>query len=124
MLVRHPNALDEDGPDPDDAVHYGSRREVAEVDDDGTFEVPDGQAESFLESWPAAEGYDPEELLVGGGDDEGDETAESAASDGASDDETCGYYDPEEMDSPCSRPAGWGRDADDGPCQDHVDNED
>jgi len=40
--------------------------------------------------------------------------------DGPPDDE-CGYYDPDTMDSPCSRPAGWGRDAADGRCQDHID---
>lgn len=31
----------------------------------------------------------------------------------------CGYHDPETMASPCARAAGWGRDADDGPCRDH-----
>lgn len=31
----------------------------------------------------------------------------------------CGYYDPETMDSPCARSAGWGRAANDGPCSTH-----
>ena len=33
----------------------------------------------------------------------------------------CGFFDPDEMDDPCARAAGWGRDADDGPCQQHID---
>lgn len=31
----------------------------------------------------------------------------------------CGYHDPETMDAPCARPAGWGREADGGLCRDH-----
>lgn len=52
--------------------------------------------------------------------------AGDGAEDGSADDDdeqgaaTCGYFDPETMDSPCGRVAGWGRDADDGPCKDHV----
>lgn len=33
----------------------------------------------------------------------------------------CGFVDPETDGDPCGRDAGWGRDADDGPCKDHVD---
>ncbi|WP_226043485.1 hypothetical protein [Natrinema sp. DC36] len=36
-------------------------------------------------------------------------------------DEKCGYFDSDEMDNPCSRGAGWGRDVDDGPCKTHAD---
>lgn len=117
MRVRHPYALTDDGPDPDDTVHYGGRRDVAEVDEDGIFEVPDGRAEQFVASWPTAEGYDLSDLRVDS-EDAADSEDESDA------DGICGYYDPETMDSPCSRDAGWGRDADDGPCKDHVDGGD
>lgn len=64
-----------------------------------------------------------------------DESDESSATPDVSDDEAvraervkehaddglCGYYDPESMDSPCGRAAGWGRDHDDGLCSQHVD---
>lgn len=63
MRLRHPYTLDEDAPDPDGRVHYGRRRSAA-VDDDGTFELPDRLARSFVESWPTAEDYDFEDLVV------------------------------------------------------------
>lgn len=31
----------------------------------------------------------------------------------------CGYYNPQSMDSPCSRASGWGRDTNTGPCKTH-----
>lgn len=39
------------------------------------------------------------------------------------DEDVCGYFDPETMESPCSRAAGWGRDADDGRCKTHAEME-
>lgn len=107
MRLRHPYSLSEDSPPVDNYVHYGGRREVAEVDSDGTFVVPDS-ADQFVEAFAERHGYEPKDLIV-------DEDAGSTP-----DDDECGYYDEESMDAPCSRNAGWGRDADSGPCKDHV----
>jgi len=63
MRVRHPYALEDRPPAPDARVHYGGRRETAEVDADGVFEVPDS-ARSRLESWADGYGYDLDELVV------------------------------------------------------------
>jgi len=63
MRVRHPYALDDDAPAPDDAVHWGGRRDVATVDDDGTFEVPD-DATHTLDRWADGYGYDLDDLVV------------------------------------------------------------
>jgi hypothetical protein len=63
MRVRHPYALEDGPPAPDARVHYGGRRETAEVDEDGVFEVPDS-ARGRLESWAEGYGYDLAELVV------------------------------------------------------------
>lgn len=65
MRVKHPYALDDDAPNPDGTVHWGARRRVAEVDADGTFEVPDGEEHS-LDEWAAGYGYALDDLLVNG----------------------------------------------------------
>lgn len=63
MRIRHPYSLDEDMPNPDATVHWGGRREWSEVDDDGTFEVPDDRR-GWLDEWAAQHGYDAADLLV------------------------------------------------------------
>ena len=57
------------------------------------------------------------------------EGSESASDEGDSservekyvDDGLCGFYNPETMEKPCGRSAGWGMDADSGPCKQHAD---
>jgi hypothetical protein len=63
MRVRHPYALDDGPPAPDARVHYGGRRETAEVDADGIFDVPD-DSRARLELWAEGYGYDLAELIV------------------------------------------------------------
>lgn len=82
MRVRHPYSLDEDAPNPDGTVHWGGRRDWSEVDDDGTFYVPDDRVRSFLDAWPTANGYDADDLLIR-------EAAESGASADASGEDLC-----------------------------------
>lgn len=142
MRVRHPYTLQEDSPPLDDYVHYGGRRELAAVDDDGTFEIPDDRR-GFVDQLAERHDVDAEALLVGENAENGapadasEETFNSSATlkIDVKDDEQpgrdpeyvadglCGYYDPEEMDGPCSRPAGWGTDNDGGTCRDHPDED-
>jgi len=63
MRVRHPYALVDGPPAPDARVHYGGRRETADIDEAGVFEVPDN-ARNRLESWAEGYGYELDELLV------------------------------------------------------------
>lgn len=67
MRVKHPYALDDDAPSPDGRVHWGGRREISDVDADGTFYVPDDVVDAFIERWPEANGYDVSDLLVENG---------------------------------------------------------
>lgn len=86
MRVRHPYSLDDDGPTPDGAVHWGGRRRLSPVDADGTFHVPD-DADHSLDEWADGYGYELSELLVrenGAGADSGeasDDTADGSDSD-------------------------------------------
>lgn len=108
MRVRHPYSLDDGAPEPDATVHWGGRRDWSDVDEDGTFYVPDGEAESFVESWPTANGYGAADLLVSGGDESGPSggASDDAADGPDSDDEggTCAATTAD--DEPCSNPAG------------------
>lgn len=68
-----------------------------------------------------------EDADEGDGDVDGEDVDDNAVAEGpyrdrdAVDDGNCGFVDPETDSDPCGRGAGWGRDADGGPCKDHVD---
>lgn len=96
-------------------------------EDGDAYDVADATAERLCERRDF-EQVDPSEGLEPHTDESDD--AEADSSDGPTElpprdgehveDGLCGYYDGGEMDSPCSRTAGWGRDADDGLCSQHA----
>lgn len=96
LRVRHPYALEDDSPPVDGTVHYGGRRELADVQEDGTFTIPESKR-GWLDGWADQYGYDAEELLVHEdweqpeNDEEDVETCSAVKSDG----EVCG------RDLPC-----------------------
>lgn len=92
MRVQHPYALDDDAPEPDGTVHWGGRRRWSDVDDDGTFHVPDDQPHD-LERWAEGYGYNLETLIV---EEPTDEEAESGPSAEASDETTSGSDEDDE----------------------------
>lgn len=129
MRVRHPYSLDDDAPSPDATVHWGGRRRWAEVDDDGTFEVPD-DANHDLDTWADGYGYDLADLVVREGpvsgrsgdsdadatdgsedDDDVDEASASSAHEGDSPQDAGTCAATTASGDPCSNPAG-----DDGYC--------
>lgn len=112
MRIAHPRTLSEDaGPPP---ANVDVRGETISVDDDGVFETDD---RAWLESFASRYDAGPEDLIVDGAASSDDAEEDEAADDG----EICGYEkDDGEI---CERTAGWGRDADAGPCKDHVDTE-
>lgn len=89
------------------------------VDPSGSLE-PDSDASGHPEGSPADNGEPlPDEADVRA--DSSDDATELPPRDGEYvEDGLCGYYDADAMDSPCSRTAGWGRDADDGLCGQHA----
>ena len=103
MRIRHPYSLSDDSPTPDDVVHYGGRRRVAEVDEDDTFEVPDDRARAFLSSWPTAEGYDASALIVSDGADSSVGDSSTGATDAPDEDETPTCAGTTADGSPCTR---------------------
>lgn len=99
MRVIHPYALDDDAPEPDGTVHWGGRRRLSEVDEDGTFHVPDDGGHN-LDDWAAGYGYELEDLVVEAEADElePDQEAESGASADASDDTADGSESDDEAE--------------------------
>lgn len=97
-------------------------------EDGDAYAVADATAERLCErkDFEYAEGDEPAPVESETDEDNAradssDDAAELPPRDGEHvEDGLCGYYDADEMDSPCSRDAGWGRDADDGLCSGHA----
>jgi len=94
MQLRHPYALDDGGPTPDDAVHIGGRGDVHPVTDDGVIDVPDDVPESAIEAWASGYGHTVEELRVDDTDICGAEMSDGSTCERPADE--CPYHEQED----------------------------
>lgn len=110
---RHPSAEDDTRGPPPARVHVGHREPNVPVAEDGTFDAPEAVGAAIAERFDRNEAdirVEPQGSASESGGESEPETDEP---------EECGDVAASTSDD-CGRPPGWGRDADDGPCTDHL----